>query len=921
MINFNPLDKVSLDELTPELKKTILENKESGEYIRDHLIDDAIHVTAEEKENWNNKADTDSPNLTGIPTAPNPENGVYDNKIATTSFVKTELDNYTPEVSNTANKLKTPINIGIGGAVTSESQEFDGSKDLSIPIKTIQASALLGTVPVNNLNGTYDINIDGTANNANKLGDAGSAEYAKLKSPSFTGTPKAPTAEEGNSSLQIANTEFVSTAIANNKPTALSKPRYFSIVGLATSDSVPFDGTSDVILKVVNIDGSKIENVNAATVNGYTVETNVPADASFNDTIYEHPVPKNIYSSDNVYLGVKIDSLGHISEAFEADDLTINITGNSATTSKLKEPITISYTGAITGEVNTDFVAIKEPVPETDEDGNTLIDEDGNIVYQEDEDGNIIYQDVEGPDVTVNITSINPSYIVQNENYRFLTDAKITSLSDKYTKSETDALIEGVISNIDWKETVETFVDLATIYPDAVEGWTASVKDTNAIYRYDGSNWINISTSIDLPLATEEVNGIMSMAMVKKLNSLEEGANNYIHPETHDVSIITGLATVATSGDFNDLVNSPTSLPANGGNADTVNGHTVEASVPANAVFTDTKYIHPSTHAASMIVQNETNRFVTDEQIAYWNEKAENNVVSEISNGLMTPTLLKKLDSISEGANEYIHPESGVIAGKYTSVIVNTKGHVTEGSNPENIKDLGITKVPSNIVEYEDSNIVKTYDRIMACFVPYNGITIKSPLITDYMSNPSTIKSLISIDLHVYIPSKANAMLTINIPINGTEIGYIAGLVYSGYIYNTIKVECVYNDNRFNIRLKSTDATDGDYTGFIAIKTITAMSYDRIESLGYMATDEWLVELASDTITNELNFNSGSVTPGTIETATECTGNSASATILSNKGWTIDVDDNGNVVFMNNGVAKMTLTTAGNIIASNVTEQ
>lgn len=32
----------------------------------------------------------------------------------------------------------------------------------------------------------------------------------------------------------------------------------------------------------------------------------------------------------------------------------------------------------------------------------------------------------------------------------------------------------------------------------------------------------------------------------------------------------------------------PTTLPANGGNADTVNGHTVNADVPANAKFTDT---------------------------------------------------------------------------------------------------------------------------------------------------------------------------------------------------------------------------------------------------------------------------------------------------------------------------------------------
>lgn len=39
----------------------------------------------------------------------------------------------------------------------------------------------------------------------------------------------------------------------------------------------------------------------------------------------------------------------------------------------------------------------------------------------------------------------------------------------------------------------------------------------------------------------------------------------------------------------------PESLPANGGNASTVNGHTVGTNVPANAKFTDTVYTHPST--------------------------------------------------------------------------------------------------------------------------------------------------------------------------------------------------------------------------------------------------------------------------------------------------------------------------------------
>lgn len=47
-----------------------------------------------------------------------------------------------------------------------------------------------------------------------------------------------------------------------------------------------------------------------------------------------------------------------------------------------------------------------------------------------------------------------------------------------------------------------------------------------------------------------------------------------------------------TVGDITDF---PTSLPANGGNAETVNGHTVNSDVPEGAVFTDTVYTHPTT--------------------------------------------------------------------------------------------------------------------------------------------------------------------------------------------------------------------------------------------------------------------------------------------------------------------------------------
>lgn len=50
--------------------------------------------------------------------------------------------------------------------------------------------------------------------------------------------------------------------------------------------------------------------------------------------------------------------------------------------------------------------------------------------------------------------------------------------------------------------------------------------------------------------------------------------------------------------------------------------HTLDKSVPSNAVFTDTVYTHPDSHPATMITQDNTHRFVTDAEKTVWNGKA-----------------------------------------------------------------------------------------------------------------------------------------------------------------------------------------------------------------------------------------------------------------------------------------------------------
>lgn len=212
---------------------------------------------------------------------------------------------------------------------------------------------------------------------------------------------------------------------------------------------------------------------------------------------------------------------------------------------------------------------------------------------------------------------------------------------------------------------------------------------------------------------------------------------------TNSCAKLTDLATVATTGSYNDLKDKPETfdvatmvgasstsdgkkglvpqpylgdqdkyLKANGTwsvvNTTTVNGHTVNSDVPANAKFTDTIYIHPNSHPASMItglanvaksgsyndlinkptiptaytlpnattttkggVQIGDNITVSSGIISLTKANIVNalgytppttdtsySVATSSSNGLMSSTDKSKLDKIEAGANNYTHPSS-----------------------------------------------------------------------------------------------------------------------------------------------------------------------------------------------------------------------------------------------------------------------
>lgn len=153
---------------------------------------------------------------------------------------------------------------------------------------------------------------------------------------------------------------------------------------------------------------------------------------------------------------------------------------------------------------------------------------------------------------------------------------------------------------------------------------------------------------------------------------------------THTAADI-GAAASGHTHTKSQITDFPASLPANGGNSATVNGHTVASDVPANAKFTDTQYSPfaksgtgakaglvpaPSTTAGTSKYLCENGTWAVPPDTKY-------SVATTTSAGLLSASDKSKLDGIEAGADKYKLPvASETLGGVKTgpSVIVNSDG-------------------------------------------------------------------------------------------------------------------------------------------------------------------------------------------------------------------------------------------------------
>ncbi|WP_341323349.1 hypothetical protein NSQ62_07715 [Solibacillus sp. FSL H8-0523] len=159
-------------------------------------------------------------------------------------------------------------------------------------------------------------------------------------------------------------------------------------------------------------------------------------------------------------------------------------------------------------------------------------------------------------------------------------------------------------------------------------------------------------------IATTSSNGLMSSADKTKLNGVATNANNYTHPANHPASIIiqdadNRFVTDMEKATWNEKT--PTSIATTSSNGLMSSSDKTKLNgIAANA----NNYTHPTSHPASIIIQDANNRFVSDAEKSIWNEKTPTSTATANSNGLMSSGDKTKLDGIATNANNYTHPSN-----------------------------------------------------------------------------------------------------------------------------------------------------------------------------------------------------------------------------------------------------------------------
>ncbi len=162
-------------------------------------------------------------------------------------------------------------------------------------------------------------------------------------------------------------------------------------------------------------------------------------------------------------------------------------------------------------------------------------------------------------------------YVHPNDaNTRHVTDAEKTTWNGKASTAVASTSVNGLMSSAD-KTKLDGIASGANKYVHPNDANTRHVTDA------EKTTWNGKASTA---VASTSVNGLMSSADKTKLDGIASGANKYVHPNDANTRHVTDTEKTTWNSKANashkhkkaDITDFPSSLPANGGNSDTVDG-------------------------------------------------------------------------------------------------------------------------------------------------------------------------------------------------------------------------------------------------------------------------------------------------------------------------------------------------------------
>lgn len=294
---------------------------------------------------------------------------------------------------------------------------------------------------------------------------------------------------------------------------------------------------------------------NSATVNGHTVNSDVPENAKFTDTVYTLPD-----ATSTVKGGVKVGS---------------NITVSSGTISLTKANVTsaLGYTPPTSNTTYSAGIGISL--------SGTTFSNSGVRTVTAGSSANQISVNTNGTANTITINNVaNATKATQDGNGNNIVNTYRTK-NDSYSLADTRRLFECMVP---YGTSIPEKTDLNTItylkignYYCSLSATAQSMSNCPTSEAFMMRVYSPLSTTIDNESGTwvYRVREVMTLTGITYRQAVSSGSSA-------GVFSYGGWKQVAFIGDI------PKRLPADGGNAATVNGHSVSSDVPANAKFTDT---------------------------------------------------------------------------------------------------------------------------------------------------------------------------------------------------------------------------------------------------------------------------------------------------------------------------------------------